>query len=670
MSAPAPRFVRIAYIALGLWLLTSQVRNLVDRHLDLGPVFDKQAGNVVVAACAVLVFVRVARVAQDRLAWALVGVALCAWTLGNVWWMTVLYDLAELPIPSVADIGFLAFPPLLAVGCVLMLRSRQAGTDGGAGRWLDATAAAMAIAAVSAAIVFDAVAGVTSGTLVEITVTLAYPVTDLILLATVVGALASRGWALERRWVLLAAGMVIFVVADSAYLVENLSGAYAAGDWYDMGWPAGMVLVSLAAWQPAPAESSADEAGLRRAAMPLVFALVAVGMLIYGTIEEISPVPIALAAIALLALMGRLVLTLRENSLMLRTSRIEAVTDALTGLGNRRALAQHLDAAGQDRPTLLALFDLDGFKHYNDSYGHPAGDALLVRLASRLTAHLGIAGVPFRMGGDEFCVLWDSPEGNPDDLAGRAAESLSESGEGFRVGCSVGSVMLPREAEHATQALQLADQRLYAVKTSGRASASRQSRDVLLRALVERSPELEGHLQHVAVLAEATARHFWEDAETLEQVRHAAELHDIGKVAIPDAILRKPSPLDAAEWDFIRRHTTIGERIIAAAPALRGVARLVRSTHERWDGTGYPDRLAGEAIPLGARIIFVADAFDAMISERPYSPAQSVEAALAELVRCAGSHFDPGVVEIFCDLVRKGPTESTPSAGSTFAQLV
>jgi HD-GYP domain-containing protein (c-di-GMP phosphodiesterase class II) len=130
-------------------------------------------------------------------------------------------------------------------------------------------------------------------------------------------------------------------------------------------------------------------------------------------------------------------------------------------------------------------------------------------------------------------------------------------------------------------------------------------------------------------------------------VKLAAELHDVGKVAIPDAILNKPGPLNEDEWAFMRRHTLIGERIVAAAPALCGVAKLVRASHERWDGGGYPDGIAGENIPLGARIVAVCDAYDAIVADRPYRGARSSAAALAELRRCAGTQFDPAVVEAF-----------------------
>jgi len=164
---------------------------------------------------------------------------------------------------------------------------------------------------------------------------------------------------------------------------------------------------------------------------------------------------------------------------------------------------------------------------------------------------------------------------------------------------------------------------------------------------MERHPDLEAHLQGVARLAVGVGRRLGLDDEALEQLRLAAELHDIGKVAIPDAIIGKPGALDEDEWTFIRRHTVIGERIVAAAPSLGAVAGLVRASHERWDGGGYPDGLAGEAIPVGARIVAVCDAYDAMRADRPYARARTAADAAAELRRCAGTQFDPAVVEAF-----------------------
>jgi len=148
-------------------------------------------------------------------------------------------------------------------------------------------------------------------------------------------------------------------------------------------------------------------------------------------------------------------------------------------------------------------------------------------------------------------------------------------------------------------------------------------------------------------MAELVARELNVPDDQLASVHHAAELHDIGKVGIPDAILSKPGPLDQEEWAFIRQHTLIGESILAVAPALKLTSKLVRASHESFDCTGYPDQIAGEDIPLGSQVIAVCDAFDAMVSERPYAGSQSSAKALAEIRRCAGTQFDPRVVEAF-----------------------
>jgi diguanylate cyclase (GGDEF)-like protein len=381
------------------------------------------------------------------------------------------------------------------------------------------------------------------------------------------------------------------------------------------------------------------------------------------------PIPGFLASLgaAPLAMLGVALLLLTLGTLTLRASRRELATaagsDPLTHLPNRRQLYADLErrTARAGGEAILLLFDLDGFKNYNDSFGHLAGDALLARLGRALAKAVQGQGKAYRLGGDEFCVLADARDRARLEMASSAA--LSEHGDGFAVTASYGAVAIPDEASDAGEALRLADQRMYAQKTSARASAGRQSTDVLLRALTERHPSLEGHLDGVARLAVGVGRRLGLDDEALEQLRLAAELHDIGKVAIPDAIIDKPGPLDEDEWTFMRRHTVIGERIVAAAPALGPVAKLVRASHERWDGDGYPDGTAGEEIALGARIVAVCDAFDAMRADRPYRAARSPADAVAELRRCAGEQFDPAVVEAFAaELAAQAARSSLTSA--------
>jgi diguanylate cyclase (GGDEF)-like protein len=340
----------------------------------------------------------------------------------------------------------------------------------------------------------------------------------------------------------------------------------------------------------------------------------------------------------------------QENARLLRASRREACTDQLTGMPNRRALERAIVAAldeGGDQ--ILVLFDLDGFKQYNDTFGHPAGDLLLQRLGHGLREAVGRhGGSAYRMGGDEFCVL--APAEDAELVVWSAWSALSEHGDGFEVAASYGVARLPEEADSVATALHVADMRLYDDKASGRPSADRQSTDVLMALMDERGPELREHVEQVAALAELTARRLGlPDADT-RQAALAARLHDVGKAAIPDTIVGKPGTLDAGEWQFMHRHTVIGERIIAAAPALGPVAAIVRSTHERYDGRGYPDGLAGETIPLAARIIAVCDAYETMTSDRVYHAGVSPGQARAELLRNAGTQFDPVVVDAFCSL--------------------
>jgi len=334
----------------------------------------------------------------------------------------------------------------------------------------------------------------------------------------------------------------------------------------------------------------------------------------------------------------------------------QALHDPLTSLGNRRSLLAdlqaRLDRATLEQPLLLQLFDLDGFKTYNDTFGHPAGDSLLTRMAHRLQTELASRASAYRMGGDEFCVLSLPSCDDHEAIAGIAADALAEHGEGFQVTASHGSVMLPREATTATEALREADRRMYARKSSNsRTSAGRQSADVLLRILSERNHDLGVHLDEVTSLAEAVADAFALPDEERAPLLQAASLHDVGKAAIPDEILNKQGTLDDEEWEFMRRHTLIGERILSAAPALTRAAKLVRWSHERFDGTGYPDQLGGDEIPLGSRIIAVCDAYDAMVSDRPYRASLEPGEALLELSRCAGGQFDPEVVALFGEVL-------------------
>jgi len=373
----------------------------------------------------------------------------------------------------------------------------------------------------------------------------------------------------------------------------------------------------------------------------------------------------SLAAAALASVIGRLWLTFGEYLNVLRQTREESVTDLLTGLGNRRGLMNELAAtAACDEPHLLMLFDLNGFKTYNDRFGHPAGDALLARLGDRFRSSVELRGKAYRLGGDEFCAILRGTAADLDDLRTVTVSSLTAKGEGFQVAPSVGAVLLPYETRDATEALRLVDRRMYQEKAASRVPGA-EGAGVLRGVLEERDPQLATHTGLVTELSLAIARHY--DAPSLppSQVRVVAELHDIGKVAIPDVILEKPGPLSEDEWTIVRQHSLIGERIVNRASGLESVGRAIRATHERWDGSGYPDGLSGDEIPLASRIVAVADAYEAMTSgDRPYRAPRSPAAAVAEIIACGGTQFDPEAVRAFMRAVAARETEPRQAAAS------
>jgi diguanylate cyclase (GGDEF)-like protein len=388
--------------------------------------------------------------------------------------------------------------------------------------------------------------------------------------------------------------------------------------------------------------------------IPAFAAIACTALEFYDHFARVSLFAHTLASLCLLTVIVRLGLTFSENLRMLRESRRDSLVDALTGLGNRRAVKLELAERLSDRPVgpfVLAYYDLDGFKAYNDMFGHQAGDALLSRLGNRVREAVPKA-LTFRMGGDEFCVIVTEADGGA-QVAALAAQALSERGAQFVVGCSYGVVHVPAEASDSDAAMLLADTRMYDQKGVRRPSAAAESQGVLMQALAERNSDLGQHNDDVAELVDAVGQELGLAAAELVSIRRAAELHDVGKLAIPDAILNKPGPLDENEWEFMRRHTIVGERIVASATSLHDVAPMVRATHERWDGAGYPDGIAGEAVPLGARIIAVCDAYDAMITTRPYRTGMSGAAAMAELRRCSGSQFDPRVVQAFIRVIER-----------------
>jgi len=631
--------------------------------------FNNVVYNVVMYAAAAAVALRALSLAQDRVAWLVIAAGMALWATGDLYFTLVLSDLPVQPYPSWADAMYLAFAPCCYAGLALLVRSRLRGLR--VSVWLDGIITGTAAASVGAALLVGPIMSVTGATTAVVATNLAYPILDLLLLTMAVAVLGARGWRPGSTWSLLAGSFVVSALADSIYLYQAANGTYVEGTSLDLLWPASVVLIAFAAWTPQRTSVAPRLEGWRLLVVPILGITAVVAELFYDHGETDVSLPARLlAGVALLLAALRVTLAFRESLRDAQRNERLALTDELTSLGNRRMLLRDLDTAVIDAtegdPRLLMMFDLNGFKQYNDAFGHPAGDALLSRLAGKLAASVAPYGRAYRMGGDEFCVL-ARPGGTPiATIVEIAATALTDEGPGFTISAANGTAQLPAEARVGSEALQIADRRLYHEKDGRPSSVKRQLRGVLLQAIQEREPDLLRHGEGVAEMAAAIGRRLGLDAEELDVLIRAAELHDIGKMAVPDAILEKPGPLDAAELEFMRRHTVLGQRILMAASAMVPVAALVRSSHERWDGGGYPDGLGGCDIPLGARIIFVCDAYEAITSDRAYRKGASHEHAISELRAGAGTQFDPDVVDVFCDVIPEidcWTTSAVPSNG-------
>ncbi len=365
----------------------------------------------------------------------------------------------------------------------------------------------------------------------------------------------------------------------------------------------------------------------------------------------------------------------RSSSRELRAMHL-ALTDPLTGLGNYRHFQERLQvelaAAERVRARLtLCLIDIDDFKSINDRFGHPAGDRILARVGGLLRQ----GGEAFRLGGDEFAVLLT---GIDERAALMAAKSIAgrigllEDDEVDKVVVSVGVATLPVEGAGRDEFVRLADRALYWAKEHGKNQVRVYRPDVvdiaqlkrlgagsdraaryraaasLAKAVDARDEYTGSHSARVSEIAARIASRLGLDAEQIELIRLATSLHDLGKLSIPEEILRKPDALNDAERLVLERHPRIGFQMLESL-GVDPIADWVLHHHERWDGNGYPDRLRGEEIPLGARIIFVADAYDAMTSDRVYRRRLTDEEAVSELVRCAGTQFDPSIVTAFVE---------------------
>jgi diguanylate cyclase (GGDEF)-like protein len=466
--------------------------------------------------------------------------------------------------------------------------------------------------------------------------------------------------------VALAAGALIAPIGGDSVgaLVARVGIAATADYWVNM------LLISAAiALSTRQRYSHLIRANVRATIVPFAFMASAALMLV--VLWQRSPV----LSIALVGPLLAISLYQRSTRSALRAMRL-ALTDPLTGLGNHRHFHERLERellrAEEERiPLTLCFVDIDDFKKINDRFGHPSGDRVLSQVAGRLRQ----GGEAFRLGGDEFALLFaDHDEGSALVAASSIVERIGalDLDHVGNVTVSAGLATFPVQGHGRDELIRLADSALYWAKEHGKNRVRIYRPDVvelaelkrlaagpdkaaryraaasLAKAVDARDTYTGSHSERVSDLAARVAKRVGLDPEHVELTRLASSLHDLGKLAIPEEILRKPGALTDSERLVLERHPQIGFRMLDSL-GVDPVADLVLHHHERWDGAGYPDGLAGEEIPLGARIIFVADAYDAMTSDRIYRPKRSREAALAELRRCAGTQFDPGIVAAFTE---------------------
>jgi diguanylate cyclase (GGDEF)-like protein len=407
------------------------------------------------------------------------------------------------------------------------------------------------------------------------------------------------------------------------------------------------------------------------------FALMASAALMLVVLWQRSPA----LSMALVGPLLAIALYQRSTFAVLKAMRL-ALTDPLTGLGNHRhfheRLQRELALAEQEGTSLtLCLVDIDDFKQVNDRHGHPVGDRVLAQVAARLRQ----GGESFRLGGDEFAVLLPDTNARSGVAVARSIVERVGAADLEQVGpmtVSAGVATYPIQGAGRDELIRLADSAMYWAKEDGKnrargyepalveikqlkqlaegtdRAARYRAAASLAKAVDARDGFTGSHSDRVGELAARIARRLGVEEAQIELTRVAASLHDLGKLAIPEEILRKPGTLNESERLVLQRHPQIGHRMLESL-GVEPIADWVLHHHERWDGDGYPDRLRGEEIPLGARIIFVADAYDAMTSERVYERSLSPSEALEELERCSGSQFDPTIVDAFSEELNVRP---------------
>ncbi len=619
-----------------------------------------------------------------RAPWYLLAGAVVSYAVGLTFFYLYHSMLHNASYPAPADLFYVAFYLPAATAMVLFVRQRTPGWD--LVGMVDAGILVVGAGLLSWVFLISPSAYAADVPLPTRLVSMAYPMLDLLMVAVTARLLLGAG-VRTTAFRLVSGFVLLFLVADTTYGVRSLQGPYEPGVDLFVLWFTAMALLGAAALHPSMrrlderSAAVAPSAGPGRLALLAAASLIAPAVLAIQYVRGVDPqIPVVTVACVLLFL-----LVITRMAGLVRAQRQVAITDALTGLRTRRYFEETIGtetarALRAGSSLGLLIIDIDHFKGVNDSFGHNGGDRVLCVVADRIRSSVRAGDVVARYGGEEFAVV----------LPETSEEEITMTGERIRVSLaatpiavnektwisvsvSVGAAALPRHGRTPDELVLIADRALYAAKQGGRnrlivgqVDSSEQyqlaeaRRLTIIEYLVALAAEVDARVapvEHgVAVgrWSAVVAREMGLDWETQQRCVLAGTLHDIGKITVPEAILRKPGRLTKAEWQIIKTHPDQGARLLRLDSGLDDVARVIREHHEAYEGGGYPDGRAGTDITIEARIVAVCDTWAAMRVDRSYQRARGVAEARAEVRRCSGSQFDPDVVHAFLAVLDRG----------------